>query len=85
MGGDTATLLAAAQGMFAGHVLKDTTVVELFEPGELPWLPRATAIILLWPEHPGSRCGIVDLRHPSESGTPRCKNPDCRCHMEKYL
>lgn len=73
MGGDTTPLLATAQGMFAGHVKHDVVIVDRYEPGQLPWLPRATAIILLYPDCPTSRCGIVDLLHPSEANTPRCR------------
>lgn len=79
---DASLALAAMGGAFAGHVRKDAVVVETLGPGELPHLPRATAIILLDPKCPGSRCGIVDLLHPSEAGTPRCGNPECRCMTE---
>jgi hypothetical protein len=79
MGGDTTPLLAMMNGAFAGHVHKDCVVVERHGPGWKPWLPRATAIILLDPTAPGSRCGIIDLLDPSEAGTTRCGNPLCRC------
>jgi hypothetical protein len=79
--GDPSLLLAVFAGAFAGHVRKDTVVVETIEPGVKPWLPRATAIILLDRNQPGSRCGIVDLLHPSERGTPRCGDPNCRCML----
>jgi hypothetical protein len=79
MGGDTGPLLAAMGGVFAGHVRRDVVVVETWGPGETPWCPRATIVFLLDPDAPGSRCGAVDLLHPSESGSPRCGAPECRC------
>lgn len=79
MAGDPSLLLAVAHSMFSGHVRRDTVVVDCYPPGHRPWLPRATAVILLWPDSPGSRCGIVDLLHLSEAGTPRCGNSECRC------
>lgn len=79
---DARLVLAVANDMFAGHVSKDAVIVAKYEPNELPWLPRAVITILLNPEMPGSRCGVVDLLHPSELYRPRCGASDCRC-MQK--